>query len=151
MAQTTTQISSNQSILNLDNASGSLVDISGTTTKIQIEPERDSKETYTIDSETAIVTVGKSKFKITCEIIYSSATAEAKTLLNSWYYGAAAVSRASRTIRIDIPDSASGSDRYTGEVKLSKPPSMEIDASKAEPLIMKIEFMNDGPISWTTI
>lgn len=151
MAQTTTQISSNQSVINLDDASGSLVDISGTTTKIQIEPERDSKETYTFGSEAALVTVGKSKHKITCEIVYSSATAESKALLNAWYYGTAAVSRASRTIRIDIPDSSSGSDRYTGEVKLSKPPSMELDASKAEPLILKVEFMNDGVISYTTI
>ena len=148
---TSTQISSNQSVVQVDNASGTLTDISGVATKVTIEPEREAKETYVFDNENAIVTVGKSKVKITVEIVYSSATAEGKALLNAWYYGTATVSKASRTIQIDVPDSSSGSDRYTGEVKLSKPPNFELDASKADPLILKAEFMNDGTWSYTTI
>lgn len=151
MAQTTTQISSNSWVIKIDNASGSLTDISGVDTKATIEPDRESKETFTAEGENAIVTVGKSTVKIAIEIVYSSATAEGKQLLNLWYYGTSAVSKASRTIQLDVPDSATGSDRYTGEVKLSKPPSFELDASKAEPLILKAEFMNDGLITWSTI
>lgn len=148
---TSTQISSNQSVIKVDNASGTLVDISGVTTKVSISPERDAKETYVFDSENAIVTVGKSKVTVAIEIVYSSSTAEGKQLLNSWYYGSTTVTKASRTLEIYIPDTATGSDKYTGEVKLSAPPNIELDASEAAPLILKAEFMNDGAWTWTTV
>lgn len=148
---TSTQIASNASVIQLDNASGALVNISGVTTKVSIKPERDAKETYVFDNENAITTVGKSKVTISAEIVYSSSTAEAKQLLNLWYYGSSTVSRASRTIEVYIPDTASGSDKYYGEVKLSAPPSVELDASEAAPLILSVEFMNDGAWSWTTV
>lgn len=148
---TSTQIASNASVIQLDNASGTLVNISGVSTKVSIKPERDAKETYVFDNENAITTVGKSKVTVSAEIVYSSATAEAKQLLNLWYYGSSTVTKASRTIEVYIPDTASGSDKYYGEVKLSAPPNFELDASKAEPLILKVEFMNDGAWSWTTV
>lgn len=152
MAQTVTPISSNQSVLKIDvTAGGTLTDISGSSTKVSIEPDRETKETYTFEGESGIPTQGKTKTTIAVEIVYSSATAEGSYILEAWFYGAAAVSKGSRTIQIDIPDSATGSRRYSGEVKLSKPPSIELDASKAEPLILKAEFMNDGQISWTII
>lgn len=152
MAQTTTPISSNQSVIQLDvTSAGTLVDISGTTTKVSIEPDRESKETFTFGSESALTTVGKTSTKISVEIVYSSTTAEGGYILEAWFYGTQAVSKGSRTIQIDIPDSSTGSRRYSGEVKLSKPPALEMDSSKAEPLIMKAEFMNDGAISWTII
>jgi hypothetical protein len=148
---TSTQISGNSWVIKLDNASGTLTDISGVDTKATIDPSRDSKETYVADNENAIVTVGKSKVKIAIEIVYSSATAEGATLINAWYYGTRAVSIASRSIELYIPDTSSGSQKYSGEVKLSKPPSFELDASKAEPLILKAEFQNDGTFSFTTV
>lgn len=152
MAQTTTAVSSNQSVIQLDvTAGGSLTDISGTTTTVSIEPDRESKETYTFGSEAALTTVGKTTTKIAIEIVYSSTTAEAAYILEAWFYGTAAVSKGSRTIQIDIPDSSAGSRRFSGEVKLSKPPTLELDSSKADPLILTAEFMNDGPISWAII
>lgn len=150
MAATTTAISSNQSVINLDGPT-TLVDISGTATKFTIEPDRESKETFVFGDEFAIVTVGKSTVKISLEIVYSSATAEGSYILEAWYYGTSATSRGSRTIQIDSPNSSSGSRRFSGEVKLSKPPTVELDASKAEPLIVKAELMNDGAWSWTII
>lgn len=152
MAQTTTQINSNQSVLKIDATSGgTLTDISGSSTKVSIEPDREAKETFTFEGESAISTVGKATTKIAVEIVYSSATAEGAYILESWFYGTAAVSKGARSIQIDIPDSSTGSRRYSGEVKLSKPPSLELDAGKAEPLVLKAEFLNDGAISWTII
>lgn len=151
MAQTTTAISSNQSVIKVDNASGSLTDISGTTTTVTIEPDREAKETFTFGDENAITTVGKTTTTIAVEIVYSSTTTEGSYLIESWFYGTAAVSKGSRSIQIDIPDSNTGSRRFTGEVKLSKPPTIELDASKAEPLILQAEFMGDGPITFALI
>lgn len=152
MAQTTTPISSNQSVIQLDvTSAGTLTDISGSSTKVNIKPEREAKETYTFGDEQSISTVGKGKTTISIEIVYSSATAEAAYILEAWYYGTAAVSKGARTIQIDIPDSSTGSRRYSGEVKLSSPPELDLDSSKADPLILKAEFMNSGAISWTII
>lgn len=150
MAATTTAISSNQSVISLD-APTTLVDISGTTTTVTIEPDRESKETFVFGDEFAIVTVGKSTVKISLEIVYSSTTAEGSYVLEAWYYGGSTTSRAARTVQIDIPNSLTGSRRFSGEVKLSKPPTVELDASKSEPLIVKAELMNDGAWSWTII
>jgi hypothetical protein len=150
MAETATAISSNQSVVSLD-APTTLTDISGSTTKVTIEPSRDSKTTNTFGGDDGIVTVGKSSTKISLEIVYSSTTTEAGYVLEGWYYGGSTTSRASRTIQIDIPNSSSGSRRYSGEVKLSKPPVIELDASKPDPLIVKAELMNDGAWSWTII
>lgn len=152
MTVTTTQINSDRCVVNLDNASATYTDISGTVTKISIEPSRDSKETYVVGDDDAIVTVGKSTHKFTLESIFSSATAEEKALLMAWFYSATdSVKRGSRSLRVDIPDSSSGSDRWSCEVKLAKPPQIEIDASKPEPLILKYELASDGPVSWTVI
>lgn len=152
MAQTTTAISSNQSVIQLDvTSAGTLVDISGTTTKVSIEPDREAKETFTFGDENALTTVGKVSTKIAVEIVYSSTTAEGSYILERWFYDTPAISKGARTIQIDIPDSSTGSRRFSGEVKLSKPPAVELDSSKAEPLILKAEFMNSGAISWTII
>lgn len=148
---TSTQLPGNAWVVKIDDASGTLVDISGVDTKCQIEPSRDAKETYVADSENAIVTVGKSKVKISLELVYSTATAEAKQLFNLWYYGSSAVTKASRSLELYFPDASSGSDKYYGEVKLAKPPAFELDASKAEPLIIKVELANDGAWTWTQI
>lgn len=148
---TSTQLPGNSWVVKIDNASGSLVDISGVDTSCKIEPSRDAKETYVADSENAITTVGKSTVKISLKLVYSSATAEAKQLFNLWYYGASSVTKASRTLELYFPDASSGSDKYTGEVKLSKPPAFELDASKPEPLIIEVELMNDGAWSWSTV
>lgn len=150
MAATATAISSNQAVVKLD-APTTLADISGSTTKVSITPERDSKETFVFGDENSIVTVGRSKVTIAVESVYSSTTTEASYVIEAWYYGGSTTSRASRTVQIDIPDSTTGSRRFSGEVKLSKPPEMEHDASKPEPLILKYELMNDGAWSWTII
>lgn len=150
MATTATAISSSLSVIKIDGPT-TLVDISGSTTKVNIEPARDAKETPTFGDEFAIVTVGKSSVKISVEIVYSSTTTEASYVLEAWYYGGSTTSRASRTIQIDVPDSTTGSRRFSGEVKLSSPPKIELDASKPDPLILTAEFMNDGAWSWTII
>lgn len=152
MAATTTQINSDRCVVNLDNASATYTDISGTVSKISIEPSRDSKETWVVGDDDAIVTVGKSTHKFTFESVYSSSTAEEKALLLAWFYSSTdSVTRGSRSLRVDIPDSSSGSDRWSCEVKLAKPPQIEIDASKPEPLILKYELSSDGPVSYTVI
>lgn len=150
MAATATAISSNESVIKLD-APTTLTDISGSTTKVTIEPSRDSKELYVFGDENAIVTVGRSTVKISVESVYSSATTEAAYVVEAWYYGGSTTSRASRTVQIDVPNSSTGSRRFSGEVKLSSPPTIELDASKPDPLIVKYELMNDGAWSWTII
>src|SRR3990172_578385 len=105
MAATATAISSNQSVIKLD-APTTLVDISGTTTKVSIEPSRDAKETFVFGDENSIVTVGRSTVKISLEIVYSSTTTEGSYALEAWYYGGSTASRASRTVQNDIPDSS---------------------------------------------
>lgn len=152
MAATTTQINSDRCVVNLDNASATYADISGVVTEISIEPKRDAKETFVVGDSNSIVTVGKTTHTFKVKSVYSSATAEAKNLLMLWFYSATdSVSRGARSLRLDIPDSSSGSDRWSCEVRLSGAPKITIDGSKPEPLIIEYELMNDGAVSYTVI
>jgi len=148
MAQTTTHINSKDCIPYVDNASGTITDISGSSSTVSITVETETGEANTFTGSFPLSFVGKNKMTVDLTLVYTTATGEAMDILKQWKFGSSYDS--ARSIQIDIPDSTSGSDRYSGEVKLANL-SINADASTVGAMEVTAQFVNDGTISWTAI
>jgi len=146
MAKTSTPVYKQQAVTSIDNASGTLTDITSTNSTITVALQRQSSETYVFGDDTAIQGIGKSTGTVSGTIVYSTNAAEARAMYNEWYFTSEG---AARTVTIDVPDSASGSDRYSGELVLNSFTPVDGDAGSGELMMMQVEMK--GPISWTII
>jgi hypothetical protein len=142
---TTTQVAQWECIVKLDDngTTPTLSDISGVHTKTSIKLGMESKETPVHASHAPIVTQRKTATGFDFEVGMSTSTLEGSEIVLGWYYGSTLFG-AAKTIEVYIPDTTTGSRKWTGEVKLSKPPEFDTDASKADMMIMKFSVMEDG-------
>lgn len=152
MAVTTTSVQAFQCALKLDNPSGTLTDYSGVHTKTSVKFDVDSKATYVHASRTPITRVMRKPTGFDIEFLYSTASAELKANILDWTLSTTRFGTA-KSIELYIPDTATGSDKYSGEVRLTKGPEFETDAEKADDIVVKITVMEDasGAISVTTV
>lgn len=150
MPATTTAVPSNKCILTLDNASGTPTSYASVHTKVKVKFDAESKDTYVFGDTAPINTTKKKGTEFEIEVIYSTSATELKAVVLDWWFNKF---DQAKTMKLETPDSATGSDRYSGEVKLSKAPEFDLDASKAEPAMMKFTFREDaaGALAYTVI
>lgn len=150
MAATSTPVLQRECVLNLDNASSTLTDFSSVHTKTNVKFDMETKEIYVHGSETPIQNTSRKPTSFEIEALVSTATSELFNVLNDWWFNKF---NTAKSIRIDIPDSTTGSYRYSGEVKLSKAPELATDAEKPDGMIVKFTVAEDasGAISYTII
>jgi hypothetical protein len=122
-----TWIPNTQAIVSLDNAVGSLTDISNSCSTVSIDMTASIGVFYTFGSPSANKSEGKRDFKASLGVRPSEDAADAARILNAWSTGAGAMG--ARTLRVDTPDASSGSLRIQGEVYLSAWQLMNQDAS----------------------
>ena len=146
MAKTSTPVYKQQAVTSIDNASGTLTDITSTNSTITVALQRQSSETYVFGDDTAIQGIGKSTGTVSGTIVYSTNATEARAMYNQWYFSAEGTAR---TVTVDVPDSSTGSDRYSGELVLNSFTPVDGDAGSGELMMMQVEMK--GPISWTII
>ena len=130
MAQTTTAVNAAQAVVSLDNSLGVLTDISGSFTSATLTFDNEVGEYRRADSDFPTRYLLGQDLKIGLKIVYSTAgETEALGILQGWVLSAGITSSDARTIRIDIPDSSSGSTRVQAEVV---PASIDIPADVAD-------------------
>jgi hypothetical protein len=151
MAVTSTYVLMRQCIIKLDNASSTLVDFSGVHTKTNIKYDMEKKNIYVHASTTPIGLSSKKPTGFDIEAVVSTSTSELFNVvaLDWWFnkFGQA------KTIEVYIPDTATGSYKFAGEVKLSKAPELATDAEKADAMILKFSVEEDasGALSLTIV
>lgn len=140
MAQTTTAVNACNIVIALDTDAGVLVDVSGTANTINLEFTINAAEGYTFDGDFPIrKTCGKDMTgSFTC--VWSTTADESWDLVKGWYH---VYDGAARTLRIDVPSTAGGNDRYEGEVVLLSY-SHEMTADEAGPIMVECEIASDG-------
>jgi len=148
MAQTTTHINASDVVVTLDNASGTATDISGSSNTCSITAETETAKTNTFTGNYPLSFTGKVNVTVDLSAVYTTATGEASDILKQWKFGSSYGS--SRTLQIDIPDSTSGSDRYSGEFKLGNL-AINGDANTVGGMEVTAQLTNDGAFSWTVI
>lgn len=148
MAQTTSQISSCDTTIKLDDENGILNDITGSSNSVSIERLQnvgDGLKTFGTDFPVRQA-CGRDA-NISLRVVYSQADNEALYILNDWYHNHKGTSR---SFQVDVPDSNPGSDRYAFEVFLQ---SLRFDdeAGSADPIMVEVALRPTGTFTWTVV
>lgn len=146
MAATTTAISASDAVISLDNAGGTLTDISGSSNSLTLTLNKALGDFNVFGLDWGKSQEGKRRATVSMQIVYTTTASEAIDLLNAWYFSGSGV----RTLRVDVPDSNTGSDRYEMEVLLE---SLEwtADSSADGPSMVSVSLRADGEVTLTTI
>lgn len=147
MAQTTDAINACDVIVQLDNISGVLTDFSGTSNNVEISFDREIGEFRSFASKwKGRIPCGKDA-SIKLRIIASKNANELSRNFLDWWENQPSVRK---TLRVDMPDSSSGSDRFTGEVVLKSLPIVMAD-DDPNPIMIDAELLPDGALNWSII
>lgn len=145
MAQTTTARNACDARLYLDNASGVLVDISGSTNNVKIGLTRDIGDFKSFGTQwRGRLTCGRDS-KVSLVIIFSTTASEGYQLLKGWW-----TAGGDRTFQVDIPEDAIGNDRYSGEFVLASL-DLPLASDDAKPIAVTAELLPNGAVDITAI
>lgn len=148
MAQTTTSVNACDVVIELDNADGTLTDISGSSNQCGMSMSSNVGETNTFDGQWAIRRVCKTSVNVSLQAVYSTADVEALNTLADWWFAGSYGD--ARTCTISVPDDTAGSDEYTGEFVLTSL-NIPLSADDAAPILVTAELQNQGAFSRATI
>lgn len=144
-ARTTTAINACDAGLFLDNAGGTPVDIGGSSNQVRINLDNHIGAFNVFSNEwPGRLECGKDG-TVTLQIIYSSAADEGWDVVKTWYF---TTPPGDRTLAIYIPDKNVGSDKFSGEFKLS---ALNWTASRGEPgpILVTATLLPNGDIAHT--
>jgi hypothetical protein len=147
MPQTTTAQNACNVRVFLDNASGALQDITGSSSSLDMGFTNEIGEFVTFDScAKGRLECGKD-WTFTLNAIYTTTTNEAFDILKNWA-ASTTCSGSARTLDIYIPDKNVGSDYWTMEVFLSTL-SWTADRGDANAIMVSAEFLPNGTVTHT--
>jgi len=143
MAQTTTAVNACDVVVSIDDDGGTLTDVSGSTNEVAISFEINMGEANTFDGNYPLRLVCGKTASMSLTALYTTTGDEAWDLIKGWLH---VYDGDSRTVRVDCPDSTTGSDRYEGEWTLV---SYDHTFSSGEggPIMVSAELVNDGTIN----
>lgn len=145
MAQTTTFANACDVVLRVDNAAGSLTNVSGSSNSASLSLQRTLGELTTFEGEWTIVTSCKISGTISLGAVYSTASTEAREILEEWMFRDGAGSPI-RTVELNIPDNSIGSIRYMGEATIESY-ELPVAADTADPIAITAQLRTSG--TWT--
>ena len=145
MAQTTTARNACSCAVWLDNSSGTLKDISGSSTSVEFGFTNEIGEFVTFGScYKGRLECGKD-WTFTLNVVYSTTSDEGWDILKGWMHNTTC-SDDPRTLDIYVPTKNVGSDYWTMEVYLASL-SFTADRSDANPIMVTAEFLPDGTVT----
>jgi hypothetical protein len=145
MPQTTTAQNACSARIYIDDDSGTLLDVSGSSTTASLNLTKDIGAAFTFEGDFAVKTECKKDGTIDFSSLWTTATGEARALLEQWFQAGGR-----RTFRMDMPNSEVGSRRYEGEVRLEEY-SFPVEAGNADPVVVTGRMVTDGELSFSTI
>jgi len=149
MPQTTTAINACVAKVSLDNSAGTLTDISGSSAKVSMNLTIEEGMVRTLDGVWPIRKTCKKDAAITLEVVYTTTADEGFDILRDWFFNAVTYNVA-RSIRLDLPDSTAGSDRYQGEVLLTSL-TWDTDAAAAQPIVATANLLPANNLTHSVI
>ena len=149
MAQSTTAVNDCDVVVSLDNDSGVLTDISGSTNAVQIRLTNEIGTYRRVDNDYPVRRLLSKDATLSLAVLYSTTADEALDILRDWVSEAVAYNNA-RTVRVDVPDSSVGSDRYQMEV-LPDGLDLALAADNAGPVMVSATLQSTGGLTVSTI
>lgn len=143
MTQSVTAITACDAGLWLDNASGVLKEVGGSSNKVAMKFDREIGMFRTFKSQwPRRLECGKDA-EFTLNIIYTTAADEGFDILKNWYFAA---NPGDRTFKVYLPDKNVGSDVYAGEFKL-KSFNFTPEAGSANPIEVSAVLVPNGAVT----
>ena len=146
MAETTTPINACDVSVWLDNAAGTLKDISGSANSVNMEFESNIGELRVFVTRWPVRLQCGKDATFTLIVVYSTAADEGMDILKNWFFGTAT---GARSFHVYIPDKNVGSDHYYGEVVLENL-SWPVNAGEAQPIPVTATLKPSGTFYLTT-
>lgn len=147
MAQTTNAVNACNVNLQVDDATGTLADISGSSNQASMDFSLQVAETFTFDGDWAIKKSCKKAVTLSIQALYSLNDGEASNILEDWFHNS---SGTSRTVQVDVPDGNGGSFRYSGEFILESY-GLPLAADDAGVILLGFSLSNDGAVTRAAI
>ena len=127
----------------IDNAAGTLKDVSGSSNKATLNFDNNLGQFTPFGAQwPKRVECGKDA-KIDLEIIYSTAADEGFDIIKNWFF---ATPSGDRTVRIYVPDKNVGSDMFYGEHKIQNF-SFALTGGSADPVVVSVSLLPNGEVS----
>lgn len=142
MVQTTSAINACNVYIELDNESGTPVDISGAANNASLEFTRQVGSAFTFDGDYPIRIECKKDASLSLDVIYTYLDDEARELLEDWYNAGGR-----RTVSIYPYGQDTGNRYYTGEWRIESL-SIPLQADSADPVVVSCALIPDGAISF---
>lgn len=147
MTVTSTTIAATNCGIWLDNAAGTLTDISGSTNSVTITPEHGVADWRVFGSAWHQRKVIGKSVTMAIKAVYTTDAAEVTKLLENWWSGG---NDAARTMTVYVPDKNVGSGVYSGEFVLSSPPVVTLDAEADDVVRVDAELQSHGAVTFGT-
>ncbi len=147
MAQTTTHQNACDVVIQLDNDSNVLQDISGSSNEASMAFANDIGELTVFGAQFKNKLVCKTSVTFNLSVVYSTAAAEARALFDDWQFNNLTTNR---TLQLNVPDNEIGSFRYQSETALESY-DIPLVSGEAAPIIATIVLQNDGAVTQSTI
>lgn len=147
MTTTTTAVNAVNAVIKLDNNVNVLTDISGSTNKVSIEPKMEGGKFEVFGNRWKKSLDGSKEWGGSITIVFSTTAAEALDLIEDWFY---ATNPANRTLQVDVPDSGTGSRRYSGEIRVREF-KYPFDRPEAGPVTVEVTFDGDDALTQTDL
>lgn len=148
MTQTTTQVNSCDTTVKIDDENGVLIDVTGSSSAVDAEFVQNVGEGLrTFGTDWPVRQACGRDGTFTWRAVYSLDNAEAKYILNDWFFNHP---KTRRTFQMDVPDSNPGSDRYSFECYLATLRFSD-EAGSPDPIMMEATLRPSGAVSWTSI
>lgn len=147
MTATTTAFTACDWVLELDDETGTLLDISGSSSNVDVNFDNKIGEFRVFGTEwmTRIQCGKDAGFKI--KGIGSTGPDEIRDLIEAWFFNGPS---GPRTFRLSSPSDASQQKQYTAECFL-KTFKFSGDAASADPVMYDIELVPTGVVTYATI
>lgn len=146
MTQTTDAVNACDVVVQVDDSTGALADVSGSTNQASLSFSRAVAETFTFEGDWAIKKSCKKSVTLSLQALYSLNDAEGSNIMEDWFHN----DNTSRSVQIDVPNGSGGSFRYTGEFTLESY-DLPLSADDAGVILMGFSLSNDGAVTRAAI
>lgn len=146
MSQTTTQISACDVSVWLDNASGTLTDISGSSNSVNLNFDKEIGMLRTFQSRWPVRQECGKDAQFELIVVYSTAADEGSDILKDWFFES---DPGVRTLKVYVPDKNVGADVYSAEVRMENL-NFPLSSGNADPVQVTARLLPTGAVSLTT-
>lgn len=145
MTQTITAHNACGAVIEIDDADGDPVNVSGSSNKASLSVSQEFGEGVTFEGEWNLTVTCKKNGSLEISALWTDDPEEARSLLEDWW-----IAGGNRVVSVYPAGKVAGKRYYTGNYKLGEY-SVPIDAGDANIMVVSATLQPDGEITFSTV